>query len=78
MRENNPQRKTKNVKDSIRWIGEICEKIRLRIVFSFLLLRECRIGFPKTFFPYKIVREDEMLSHEGNVLIFGVFFPKKI
>ena len=78
MRENNPHRKTKNVKDSDRQTREIHERFSLRIIFGCLLLHECRIGFPKTFFHSKIVREDETLLHEGKVPIFGVFFPKKI
>ena len=46
--------------------------------FSSLLLLEFRIGFPKTFFHSKIVREGETLPHEGQLVIFGVLFPKKI
>ena len=78
MRENNPHRKTKNVKDSDHQTGEIRERFRLRIIFACLLLSECRIGFPKTFFHSKIVKEGETLPHEGKVAIFGVFLPNKI
>ena len=69
--------KTRNVKDSDHQTGEIPKRFKLRLVFSYLLLRECRIGFPKTFFHYKIVREGETLPHEGKVVVFGVLFPKK-
>ena len=47
------------------------------VLLACWLLRECLIGFPKMFFHCKILREGETLPHEGKVVVFGVFLPKK-
>ena len=74
----NHNTKTRNVKDSDYRIGEIPLRFKLRIIFASFLFGECRIGFPKPFCSIQIVREGETLPHEGKVVVFGVFFPKKL
>ena len=78
MRQNNPHRKTKNVKDSDRRTGEIPERFRIRMVLHSFCCVNAQLGFQKRFCSIQIMREGETLQHEGEVAIFGVFFPKKI
>ena len=86
MREwKNPPRKTKNVKDLDIQTREICERLRLRIVFAYLLLCECPIWFQKNvlFNPNREGRRNATAWGKGGLfwcflaqVIQKTFFPK--
>ena len=76
MNRRNPHRQNQNVKRNRSLDQRKLLWFRLRNVFVFLWIRECKIGFPKTFLHSKIVREGETLPHEGKVAVFVFSYPR--